>query len=230
MKPPIGILAAMDVEVNAILDLCDHYTLKKIHDIPFYLTTIENHDVVIGLCGIGKVAAGARTMLMVESFHPSCIINIGTAGGLRHDQSVLDVVLADSICQYDIDVHDWGFGHGNTHTCFDIDTNLLNLAKSVVNDGNHHVWIGPIATGDVFVNRDDQVELILKRYPDSLCAEMEGGAIAQVCNMVKTPVLVIRSLSDITVQEGNEMTFDQYAALASKRAALWCYQLIPLIG
>ena len=229
MNQPVGILAAMDVEVSAILNLCERYTLTKTHGIPFFQTTIENHDVIIGLCGIGKVSAAARTMLMVESFHPSCIINIGTAGGLRADQKVLDVVLADSICQYDIDVHDWGFGYGNAHTCFKIDMDLLEKAKAVINDQNHHVWIGPIATGDAFVNRDDQVEMILQRYPESLCAEMEGGAIAQVCNMVQTPVLVIRSLSDITVTEGNEMTFDQYAELASQRAARWCYDLIKTI-
>ena len=226
MNQPIGIMAAMEVEANAILDLCDTTKKTMIHNIPFYQATIDDHDLIIGLCGIGKVAAAARTMLMVESFHPSCIINIGTAGGLKEDQHVLDVVLANTICQYDIDVFDWGYGYGNPHTCFEIDQTLLEKAKRVISSTDHRVWIGPIATGDAFVHRDDQVQTILQRYPQSLCAEMEGGAIAAVCNMCDVPVLVIRSLSDITVNEGNEITFDQYVKKASKRAAQWCRELV----
>ena len=229
MKQPIGIMAAMEVEVEAILKLCDTTDQIMIHNIPFYRASIANHDLIIGLCGIGKVAAAARTMLMIESFHPAVIINIGTAGGLRKAQQVLDVVLATTICQYDIDVFDWGFGYGNPHTCFDIDQGLLEKSKNVINPKDHQVWIGPIATGDAFVNRDDQVQTILTRYPESLCAEMEGGAIAAVCNMCDVAVLVIRSLSDITVNEGNEITFDQYVALASERAAKWCRELVLTI-
>ena len=47
---------------------------------------------------------------------------------------------------------------------------------------------------------------------------MEGAAIAQVCYLDKVPFIVIRSISD-TPNGSNEITFEEYLKLASKRCA-----------
>lgn len=44
---------------------------------------------------------------------------------------------------------------------------------------------------------------------------MEAASIAQVCAHYGVPFVVVRSLSDITLKEGNEMTFEEYAQKAS---------------
>jgi adenosylhomocysteine nucleosidase len=54
---------------------------------------------------------------------------------------------------------------------------------------------GLIATGDQFV-KDDQRLAIINDFPDALCVEMEGGAIAQVCYLNEVPFIVVRVISD----------------------------------
>lgn len=222
----IGLLAAMQIEVDAFLQRCSSYEMINYANHQFYQTTLANHEVIIGLCGVGKVNSACTTTLMIDHFNVDIIINIGTAGGLKDNENVLDVVVATQICEYDLDVIDWGKGYGNAKTCSIIDPTLLEIAKTHLHDEKSTIWFGPIATGDVFVCKDEHIKTIVDYYPESLAAEMEGGAIAKVCNSLNVPCLVIRSLSDIAVKEGNEFTFEQYAAIASQRSALWCETLI----
>ena len=55
--------------------------------------------------------------------------------------------------------------------------------------------------------------------------EMEGAAIAQVCYLDKIPFIVIRSISD-TPNGNNEITFEEFLKLASKRCAGLLYELL----
>ena len=57
--------------------------------------------------------------------------------------------------------------------------------------------------------------------------EMEGAAIAQVCYLDKIPFIVIRSISD-TPNGNNEITFEEYLKLASKRCATLLNEFLAL--
>jgi adenosylhomocysteine nucleosidase len=54
---------------------------------------------------------------------------------------------------------------------------------------------GLIVTGDQFI-KDEHRQAILNDFPDALCVEMEGGAIAQVCHLNGVPFVVVRVISD----------------------------------
>ena len=54
---------------------------------------------------------------------------------------------------------------------------------------------GLIVTGDQFI-KDEQRHAILNDFPDALCVEMEGGAIAQVCHLNAVPFVIVRVISD----------------------------------
>ena len=47
---------------------------------------------------------------------------------------------------------------------------------------------------------------------------MEGAAIAQVCFLNQIPFIIVRSISD-KPNGKNELTFEQYLELASKRCS-----------
>lgn len=223
----IGIIAAMQLEIDEFLNKCDSYEKQSIAQTDFYITNYHGHDVVAALSGIGKVYASLTTALLIENFNVDCIINIGTAGGLLMDENVLDVVVADEIIQYDLDVREWGFGHGNTHTTLKPDANLLSIVKtSIEKNKEHKVWVGPIATGDVFVYLDSHVNTIFSRYPNSIAAEMESAAVGFTCDRFNVPYAIIRSLSDITIKEGSEMDFNTYASQAAHNSAVWTCDII----
>lgn len=225
----IGILTAMDCETEAIVNCLDNVTTKVIGPTTFYEGSINQHNVVVALCGIGKVNSAMNATLMINHYDLDSIINIGTAGGLQEYENVLDVVVAEQICEYDLDVVDWGKGYNNPKTCVKLDSNLIHHCKNVLESDEYSVYYGPIATGDVFVCTDTHVNNILSFYPKSLACEMEGGSIAKVAKAFNVPCLVIRSLSDIAIKEGNDLVFEEYAKLAAKRAAVWTKQLIETL-
>ena len=52
--------------------------------------------------GLGKVAAAASTQYVIDHFHPACLINIGTCGGVEGRIGRFDVVVPDKLVIYDI--------------------------------------------------------------------------------------------------------------------------------
>jgi adenosylhomocysteine nucleosidase len=56
--------------------------------------------------------------------------------------------------------------------------------------------IGDIASGDIFVSKEEQKQALLAKLPTILCVEMEGAAVAQVCYEHQIPFTVIRTVSD----------------------------------
>ena len=52
-----------------------------------------------------------------------------------------------------------------------------------------------IVTGDRFVDGDIREQLV-RDFPEALCVEMEGGAVAQVCYLNGVPFVIVRIISD----------------------------------
>ena len=219
----IGIIGAMQEEVNEILALANCITKIEINKNVFYQAKIADNDVVIVLSGIGKTLSTISTTLLLTKFDIDIVINIGTAGGLKKDQEVLDIVVCDRLAYHDYDMYvehwDYKKGFDYNKAVYNADQKLIEIFKDLANTNHDRIWIGPAVSGDMFVNKKSQVTKILKEYPEALCSEMEAASIAQTCNQFDIPFIIIRSLSDITVNEGNDVTFDEYVSKASVRSA-----------
>jgi adenosylhomocysteine nucleosidase len=59
-----------------------------------------------------------------------------------------------------------------------------------------HCYRGDIASGDLFVAGKSMRDAIARNLPSVLCVEMEGAAVAQVCDDYGVDVAVIRFISD----------------------------------
>ena len=81
----IGIIAAMDSEVEAIETLLEHKELKHISGIKMIQGTIKNKRVMVLKSGVGKGNAVMATTILLENFRIEKVINIGTAGGLKRN-------------------------------------------------------------------------------------------------------------------------------------------------
>ncbi len=226
----LAFIGAMSLEVEEILKRMTDVEKKVISNVDFYEGKLAGIECVVMKSGIAKVAAAISTTILFEHFDINGVINIGTAGGLDPRQEVLDVVISERVAHHDIDVpgpdDDWPKGFNQDKTCYQADQGMLDVLKEITKDSKERVWFGNIATGDCFIYREDQIQRIQADYPGALCAEMEGAAIGQVCRQYNCPFVIIRSLSDITHKENNEMTFDEYAVKASERSAMWCERFI----
>lgn len=220
----IAIIGAMQIEVDALKEHMEHIEEHIIADIACTTGKIGNQEVVLVLSGVGKVNAAMSTTTILHEYDIEYVINIGTAGGLLDEQKVLDIVIAKQVVQHDFNtsVVDGEKGIGLYATC---DEGLINKATKLLEHETSTIYVGDIASGDLFVG-SDQIQDIKNRFQNVIACEMEAGAIAYICNIRKVPCIVLRSLSDNPTKKGNEMDFISYAKKASKRSASFCVRFI----
>jgi adenosylhomocysteine nucleosidase len=218
----IGIIGAMDEEVDLLRSKLDGREDMNLAGSEFYKGKIDSLEVVLLKSGIGKVNAALGTALMIEKFHPDIIINTGSAGGFHKDLNVGDVVISTEVRHHDVDVTIFGYEYGQVPRMpayFAPDEKLVSIAvKSAEKIDGIQVAEGLIASGDSFMNDPERVEYIRSKLPDLYAAEMEAAAIAQVAYQFEVPFVIIRSLSDIAGKDSN-LSFDQFLETAAKNSA-----------
>lgn len=218
----VGIIAAMNEEIETIEKLMEDISIEEIYELKFIVGKINNRDIVLVKCGVGKVNAARTTQMLIDNFDIGYVINVGTAGGLKEEIEIGDVVIAEKLVQYDFDISSFGHEKGyitDTGKYFNCDENLINKSKETIDSINKdfNVFMGTIATGDVFV-QDLEVKDRIKKEFNAECVEMEGAAIAQVCFLDKIPFIVIRSISD-KPNGKNNLDFETYLKIACERYA-----------
>lgn len=196
----IGIIGAMEVEVQALKDLMDNAELKEISSVMFYRGKINGIDTVVAVAGVGKVNAAVCAQTMILEYSPDYIINTGVAGGLSEELKIGDAAVADKVAEHDMDTSplgdELGFITGINKVYMQCDEYISGLmydaAKSV--DGINAVR-GTIASGDQFIASEEQRRFIKKNF-NAVAAEMEGAAIGHVCTMNNVKFGVLRAISD----------------------------------
>ncbi|MBQ7788070.1 MAG: 5'-methylthioadenosine/adenosylhomocysteine nucleosidase [Clostridia bacterium] len=218
MSNLIGIIGAMDIEVDGLISLAVDKSDEVVSGIRFVKGKIANKDVVIAKCGIGKVFAAICAQTMLLRYNPSIIINSGVAGTLTKDLSVMDVAIADKVVQHDMDTSALGDPRGLISGIniiyMEADERIKNTLKSACISLDCNGKIGTIASGDKFIAETAQKEEIKTTFGAIAC-EMEGASIGHVCYVNKIPFGIIRTISDGEGAEMDYTTFSQEAATQS---------------
>jgi adenosylhomocysteine nucleosidase len=222
----IGIIGAMELEVQEIRSEMKNIHTTSILGIDYDQGTIENVPCVLARCGVGKVAAAACAQTMLLKYHPQLVINVGVAGGIGEGIQIGDLVIAQKLVQHDMDTtaagDPPGFLSGPNLIYLETAEKVLETAVSVSSQFYPSpVHCGIIATGDQFV-ADGELRKKICRQFDAVACEMEGGAIAQICWNGKTDFLVLRAISDSADQKA-VMAFPMFARMAANRM----FQLLP---
>ena len=102
-KVDIGIIGAMQIEVDGIKAAMENKVDVVISGISFTKGELYGKTVVTAVCGIGKVFSALCAQTMILGFSPEIIVNTGVAGTLTNELSIGDVVIADKVVQHDID-------------------------------------------------------------------------------------------------------------------------------
>lgn len=218
----IAIIAAMEQELLAIKDKFIKVEEKRLKDLKYYVGRLNDKEVILIRSGIGKVNAARVTQMLIDKFDLDYIINIGTAGATNESLEIGDIVIGENLVQHDFDTTAFGDEKGyitGTGKIFKSDMALISKYKSYVeqNIKECNVIIGTIASGDIFCTEKWMKEKIHDKF-DADCVEMEGAAIAQICQLNHTPFIVIRSISD-KPNGKNHIDFNQFIEMASKRCA-----------
>ncbi len=168
---------------------------------------LERWPVTFFQGGWGKVSAAASAQYVIDQLHPDLLINIGTCGGFegRIEQGI--VILVERTIIYDIVEQMTDPQEAIQHYSSEIDLSWLpRITPSPV-------LRGLLVSADRDIARED-IPMLISKY-DAMAADWESGAIAWVAQKNHQRLLILRAVSDL-VGEGGDEVYGEYQEFADR--------------
>lgn len=217
-----GFIGAMAVEMEQLMDRLEDRNETRIGLDTFVSGVLFGQEVVLAVCGPGKVNAAVCACSMINTFHPAWIINLGVAGAGDSSVGIGDMVIARCAVQHDMDTSPIGDPVGLISKlnlielpCDEaLQQRLLAAARAVP---DMKTVSGLVATGDQFICDDGTRTRIHERF-GAQAVEMEGGAVAHACYALGVPCGIVRSISD-EANGHSTMDYPTFTRLAAGHSA-----------
>ena len=220
----IGIIGAMDSEVNELCRCLQYSEETEFAGLNFFSGILNGKNVVVVKSGIGKVNAALCAQALILKFGVDAIINTGIAGALGEGLKIFDFVVSTAAVYHDFDTTAFGYKIGQVPGMveqFEADSGLADLAVKAFATTDfakkYKIVKGLVASGDQFVSDGQQKKTIQKNFAPA-CVEMEGCAVAHTCHLNKVPFLIVRCMSDMadeTVEQTYSFNEDVCAAASA---------------
>ena len=218
----LGIIGAMQGEVETLLGCMGEKEAREIAGSVFYEGILEGLPVVVVQCGVGKVNAAICAQILCSCYGVTHLVNTGIAGSLCAELDIGDLVVSRDAMYHDFDCGGFGYPIGKVPgmdtVAFPGNEAMITLAYAAaeaVNPG--HTRIGRVASGDQFIC-DKQVKDRIIANTQALCTEMEGAAIAQTAYRNGVPFVILRAISD-KADNSAEMDYPTFETIAAHRCA-----------
>ncbi len=216
----IGIIGAMEEEIQLILNDLEIKSEQTIGMRKYYSGKLLNKDVVLVFSRWGKVAAASTATTLIQHFNVDLLVFTGVAGAADSSLRIGDVIISDRLVQHDIDtmkfsglqkfeipllgksyfvVNDKLVDEAIKSAQSYIDNMNKELKREILNEFGiklPKVVIGTIASGDQFIADKSKIDHISSCIDNLKCIEMEGAAVAQVCFEHNINFIVFRVISD----------------------------------
>lgn len=217
MKNKLGIIGAMDIEVETLKSALSDCKTTKIAEMEFYEGKLNDREVIIVKCGIGKVNSARCVQILADKFDVCAVVNTGIGGGIGDGLAVADIVIGDELVQHDFDVTGFGYAKGymfsgdkDKPTIYKSDATMIKALEKAASAhiDTEKIKVGRIATGDVFVSSAERKKEIKETF-NALVCEMEGGSIAQAAVANGISFVVLRAISDLADGSASE-SYEQF--------------------
>lgn len=248
----IGIICAIEPELAHLRgDLTDPRSEDVAHA-RFDIGRLDGHRVVLVGAGMGKVNTAVVATALADRFRCRAIVFSGVAGGLDPALRIGDIVIADRAIQHDAGVIEDGWvqiyqaGHvpfinPTERLGYSVDPALLDRVRQRLEGfalpafsraaGGHdqppRISYGTVLTGDQFLHSEATRDR-LHRELGGLAVEMEGGAVAQVCEAFDIPWLIVRALSDLAGRDSG-FDFNSFVDEVAADSATILRTLLPVL-
>ncbi len=188
---------AMDCEADCLVANLQNPVESRVYGRRVIRGTLSGEDAFIIVSGVGKSNAAAATQLAITETNAKCIFNIGVAGGLETSMSIGEIYEISQAVQYDFDL-----------------TQVNGTPMGTLNErstpfipcgGNGRFERKILGTGDRF--NDDKKDADLLEHLGASLRDMEGAAIAHVCETAGAEFISYKCVSDI---KGSGSTAAQY--------------------
>ncbi len=228
--PKIAIMGAMPEEVEPIVAKLEDVKTSIYAANTYYEGRYKGKELVVAYSKIGKVFATLTATILIERFGCDTLLFSGVAGAISDELKIGDLIIADGLCQHDLDITAFGHPFGYVpegEVCIPADVRLRAVAKEVAASKGLTLKEGIIATGDQFVADPARKEWIGSEFrADAL--EMEGAAVAVVCSSLNVPFFILRAISDSADMDAS-FNFDAFLESSAKISADFILSMVDEI-
>lgn len=229
----LAIVSAMREEIAGVLAALTDVRIQEFGRREFHTGMLHGTEVVVVFSRWGKVAAAATVTQLLTSYPVTQLVFGGVAGGARPELAIGDIVVATGLVQHDMDasplfpryeipllersefVTDPALrsrlaAAAQTFLRNDLAMQVAPAELEFFQMNEPRVVQGLVASGDKFFASREEVQELLQRLPAVHCVEMEGAAVAQVCEEYSIPFAVVRTISD-SADESSVHDFPRFA-------------------
>ncbi|SFZ97981.1 Menaquinone via 6-amino-6-deoxyfutalosine step 2 [hydrothermal vent metagenome] len=226
----IAIMGAMPEEIEPIISKLKNLKETNYAANTYYEGSYNGQEVVVAYSKIGKVFATLTATILIEKFACNKLLFSGVAGAISSELKIGDLIIADGLCQHDLDITAFGHPYGYVpegEVCVPTDVALRDIAKKVALDKELNLVEGVIATGDQFVANAERKDWIGETFKaDAL--EMEGASVAVVCSSLGIPFFILRAISDSADMDAS-FNFDEFLESSAKISADFILAMVEKI-
>ena len=238
----LAIVSAMPDEIAAIVESLTDVTADTLGHRQYHAGKFQGAPVVAVFSGWGKVAASATATQLIASYDVTDLVFTGVAGAVQQGLSIGDVVVGRELIQHDLDASPIFpryevplLGKAMLATDAGLRARLRAAAEDFLRRDLQAVvpqaerdWFrisspqvveGVIASGDQFFDSAEEIDGLRRRLPQVACVDMEGAAVAQVCEGYALPFGIVRTISD-SADENAPQNFPRFAREIAGRYSL----------
>ena len=197
----IGIIGAMEEEIDRIKEKMEVLKVDKISSFYFYIGKLCGRNIVLAKSNEGKVNSAMCTQTMILKYEIDLVINVGVAGSLTDKLNIGGIALTSRTVEYDFDTTALGYDLGYT---FGVGSVYVNCAKELVecirnvSSKMYNTVCGTILSSDKFVSDESTKKFLKENFEDCIAVDMETASINHVCSLNNIPFCGIRAISDST--------------------------------
>lgn len=227
----LAIMGAMEEEIEPLLAYFDNVKISEYAKNKYYELNYNGLDIVVAYSKIGKVFASLTATTMIEKFGCDTLLFSGVAGGINPTLKIGDLIIANKLCQHDLDITAFGHPHGfvpEGAVFVETSKELRQIAFDTAHENGISVIEGTIATGDQFVHTTERKEFIESTFKaDAL--EMEGASVAVICDALNVPFFILRAISDTADMDAG-FDFDEFLKSSAKVSADYLIKIVEKLN
>ncbi|MCA8998459.1 MAG: 5'-methylthioadenosine nucleosidase [Planctomycetaceae bacterium] len=174
--PSIGIVCALNIEIQPFLDRCLLFKTDKGNGFKYHGCEFRDQRICVAEGGAGMSRARQVTQGIIDAFQPRWILSVGLSGALVDGISSGDIVV----------------GTGLTDERGEAS---LGVSLKFPADPARGLHAGKLCTVDHIV-REPREKRELAATTGAVAVDMESLAVAKVCRDRQTRFLAIRAISD----------------------------------
>jgi len=232
----IALLAAVAEETALLRETLEGSVRETVHGMAMLTGRIHGQDVCLTHGGVGKAAAAAATITLLQHYQPEALLLFGCGGAYQHSGlEIGDLALANREIFGDEgvatahgfdDLATMGLAMRQADETFfnswPTDSQLRERAQPVLLElaekQGLKVATGAFVTVSTCTGTTTRA-IEIEQRTGGICENMEGAAVALACRQLAVPLLEIRGISNL-VEDRDTARWDLAAGMTVAQAAV----------